>query len=119
MQQGFYEKYPTEAEQFDSTFRERGQSMHPLVVHVNLSGQRETGRFDLLRQMIFDLVVILEPIKFGRPLVLHAQQSRFCFVYKDIPVADTMAGLVRRHSVNGMNKQVCGRHRSGRTRSQE
>ena len=111
-QQGFYEKYLAEAEQYDFTFREHGLRVHPLVVQVDLSGHQESGRFDLLRQVMCDLGGILHPMKFGKPLVLHAQQTRYCFVFKDVPVANTMAGAIRRHLVNSLNKQVCGGHRS-------
>ena len=110
--QGFYEKYLTEAEQFDFTFREHGLRVHPLVVQVDLSGHPETARFDLLRQVMCDLGGILHPLKFGRPLVLHAQQTRYCFVFRDVPVGNTMAGAIRRHLVNSLEKQVCGGHRS-------
>jgi len=79
-QQGFYERYMGEAEQFDFTFREHGLRMHPLVLEVDLSGHPEIERFDLLRQMMRDLVGILHLTKFGRPLMLHAQQTRYCFV---------------------------------------
>jgi hypothetical protein len=51
-------------------------------------------------------------MKFGRPLVLHAQQTRYCFVFRDVPVGNTMAGAIRRHLVNSLDKQVCGGHRS-------
>ncbi len=112
VRQGFYEKYLTEAEQFDFTFREHGLRVHPLVVQVDLSGHPETGRFDLLRQTMCDLGGILHPMKFGRPLVLHAQQTRYCFVFRDVPVGNTMAGAIRRHLVNSLEKQVCGGHRS-------
>ena len=54
--------------------------MHPLVLQVDLSGHPEIERFEFLRQMMRDLVGILHPTKFGRPLVLHAQQTRYCFV---------------------------------------
>ena len=111
-QQGFYEKYLTEAEQFDFTFREHGLRVHPLVVQVDLSGHSETGRFDLLRQIMCDLGGILHPMKFGKPLVLHAQQTRYCFVFRDLPVGSTMAGAIRRHLVNSMNNTVGGGHRS-------
>ena len=55
---------------------------------------------------------ILNPKKIGKPLCLHAQQTRYCFGFKDIPVASSMAGAIRRHLVNSMNKTVCGGHRS-------
>ncbi len=89
-QQGFYEKYLTEAEQFDFTFREHGLRVHPLVVQVDLSGHSETGRFDLLRQIMCDLGGILHPMKFGKPLVLHAQQNRYCFTCRDVPARWTI-----------------------------
>jgi hypothetical protein len=111
-QQGFYERYLREAEQFDFTFREHGLRVHPLVVQIDLSGHPETGRFDLQRQMMCDLGGILHPMKFGKPLVLHAQQTKYCFVFKDVPVGNTMAGAVRRHLVNAMNKGLRGGHRS-------
>ncbi len=88
--QGFYEKYLTEAEQFDFTFREHGLRVHPLVVQVDLSGHPETARFDLLRQVMCDLGGILHPMKFGKPLVLHAQQTRYCFVFRDVPARWTI-----------------------------
>ncbi len=88
--QGFYEKYLTEAERFDFTFREHGLRVHPLVVQVDLSGHPETGRFDLLRQVMTDLGGILHPMKFGRPLVLHAQQTRYCFTFIDVPARWTI-----------------------------
>ena len=47
-----------------------------------------------------------------RPLVLHAQQTRYCFVLRDVPVGNTMAGAVRRHLVYAMNKGLRGGHRS-------
>ena len=89
-QQGFYEKYLTEAEQFDFTFREHGLRVHPLVVQVDLSGHPETARFDLLRQVMCDLGGILHPMKFGKPLVLHAQQTRYCFTFIDVPARWTI-----------------------------
>ena len=110
--QGFYEKYLTEAERFEFTFREHGDRVHPLVVEVDLSGHPKSARFELLEEMVCDLGGILHPIKFGKPLVLRAQHTRFCFVFKDIPVGNTMAGLIRRHLVNAMNKGVRGGHRS-------
>ena len=109
---GFYEKYLREAERFDFTFREHGLRVHPLVVQVDLSGHPETGRFDLLRQIMRDLGGILHPMKFGKPFVLHAQQTRSCFVFRDVPVGNTMAGAIKRHLVNSLEKQVCGGHRS-------
>ena len=112
VRQGFYEKCLTEAEQYDFTFREHGLRVHPLVVQVDLSGHPETARFDLLRQTMCDLGGILHPMKFGKPLVLHAQQTRYCFVFRDVPVGNTMAGAIRRHLVNSLEKQVCGGHRS-------
>ena len=89
-QQGFYEKYLTEAERFDFTFREHGLRVHPLVVQVDLSGHPETARFDLLRQVMCDLGGILHPMKFGKPLVLHAQQTRYCFTFIDVPARWTI-----------------------------
>ena len=112
VRQGFYEKYLTEAEHFDFTFREHGLRVHPLVMQIDLSCHPEAARFDLLRQIMCDLGGILQPMKFGKPLVLHARQTRYCFVFKDVPVANTMAGAIRRHLVNSLNKQVCGGHRS-------
>ena len=88
--QGFYEKYLTEAEQYDFTFREHGLRVHPLVVQVDLSGHPETARFDLLRQVMCDLGGILHPMKFGKPLVLHAQQTRYCFTFIDVPARWTI-----------------------------
>ena len=111
-QQGFYERYLREAEQFDFTFREHGLRVHPLVVQVDLSRHPEPSRFDLLYMMMENLGGILNPIQFGKPLVLHAQQTRYCFVFRDLPVGSTMAGVVRRHLVNSLNKTVCGGHRS-------
>lgn len=37
--QDFYEKYLTEAELFDFTFREHGSLVHPLAVRLDLSRQ--------------------------------------------------------------------------------
>ena len=88
--QGFYAKYLTEAERFDFTFREHGLRVHLLVVQVDLSGHPETGRFDLMRQVMCDLGGILHPMKFGKPLVLHAQQTRYCFTYIDVPARWTI-----------------------------
>ena len=84
VRRGFYEKYITEAERFDFTFREHGLRVHPLVVQVDLFGHSETGRFDLLRQVMCDLGGILHPMKLGKPLVLHAQQTRYCFTFRDV-----------------------------------
>ena len=39
--QGFYEKCLTEAEQYDFTFREQGERVHPLVVQVDMSRHPE------------------------------------------------------------------------------
>ena len=110
--QGFYEKYLKEAEQFDFTFREHGLRVHPLVVQVDLSHHFEPSRFDILRTLMANVGGILNPRKFGKPLVLHAQQTRYCFVFRDVPVGNTMAGVIRRHLVNSLDKQVCGGHRS-------
>ena len=60
-QQGFYKRYLREAEQFDFTFKEHGLRVHPLVVQIDLSGHPETGRFDLLGQMMCDLGVFFTP----------------------------------------------------------
>ena len=46
--QGFYEKYLTEAEQFDFTLREHGLRVHPLVLQVDFSAHPESARFELL-----------------------------------------------------------------------
>ena len=110
--QGFYERYLRETEQFDFTFREHGLRVHPLVVQVDLSRHPEPSRFDLLHMLMENLGGILNPIQFGKPLVLHAQQTRYCFVFRDLPVGSTMAGVLRRHLVNSLNKTVCGGHRS-------
>ena len=93
--------------------------MHPLVVQVDLSRQPEPNRFDLLRTLMAKLGGILNLKRFGKPLVLHAQQTRYCFVFRDLPVGSTMAGAIRRHLVNAMDKQVCGGQRSWETRSQQ
>jgi len=53
-QQRLYEKYLTEANHFDFTFREHGLRVHPLVVQVALSRHPEPSRFDLLLYMVME-----------------------------------------------------------------
>ena len=88
-QQGFYERYLREAERYDFTFKEHGQRVHPLVVRVDPSRHPEPSRFDLLYMMMENLGAILDPIQFRKPLVLHAQQTRYCFVFRDLRVGST------------------------------
>ena len=108
MRQEFYDNFLTEVEHLYFTSREHGARVHPLVVQVDLSRHPEPETLDLLRRLMrqVNMVVLPRPVE---PLqVLHAQQARYCFLFRNALVNHSTGGAIRLHLVDSMSETICG-----------